>query len=245
MDDAALCFRDQLLQVRELRVPARGPDHISRPRFQGRGGVGENGVRLGEIDADRAAGGEVGALQGHHGLVVGIAQDGRDLAAHLAVADHGHLHRRSSKNSWCRRRTARSASPSATTKEKFTSEAPKEIITTFTSRRVWKTRAARPGWRLKPRPITLTIAICRSTSTSPRRPSSSSTAGTASGSSTVSEIETSEVAMRSTGVRWRSNTSKTRATNPYAISMRGWAMRMTAMPFLNAMARGSPRSLPS
>ena len=101
-----------------------------------------------------------------------------------------------------------------TTKEKFTSEAPKEIITTFTSRRVWKTRAASPGWRLNPRPTTLTIAIWRSTSTSPRPASSSSTAGTASGSSTVSEIETSDVAMRSTGVRWRSNTSNTRATNP-------------------------------
>ena len=67
---------------------------------------------------------------------------------------------------------------------------------------------------MKPRPTTLTIAICRRTSTSPRRVSSSSTAGTACGSSTVSEIETSEVAMRSTGVRWRSNTSNTRATKP-------------------------------
>ncbi len=39
-------------------------------------------------------------------------------------------------------------------------------------------------------------------------------AGGRSGSSTVREIETSEVAMRSTGVRCRSNTSKTRATKP-------------------------------
>ena len=46
--------------------------------------------------------------------------------------------------------------------------------------------------------------------------------------------------MRSTDVRWRAKTSNTRATKPWAISMRGWEMRTTEMPFLKAMARGSP-----
>ena len=44
-------------------------------------------------------------------------------------------------------------------------------------------------------------------------------------------------------MRWWANTSNTLETKPWAISMRGWEMRMTEMPFLKAMARGSP-SLP-
>ena len=96
----------------------------------------------------------------------------------------------------------------------FTSEAPKEIMTTLMSRNAPNMRAARPAWRTKPWPTMDTIAIPRSTCTSPSGARSASIAGSRSTSSTVSEIETSDVAIRSTGVRCRSNTSNTRATKP-------------------------------
>ena len=81
------------------------------------------------------------------------------------------------------------------------------------SRRAGPGRCGRrgPGWRTKPRPTTLTMAIRRSTFTSPRLREVALDGRRADrGSSTVSEIETSEVAIRSTGVRWRSKTSNTR-----------------------------------
>ena len=49
-------------------------------------------------------------------------------------------------------------------------------------------------------------------------------------------METSEVATRSTPVRYFSKTWKTEERNPYAMSMRGAVMVMPVMPFLMAIA---------
>src|SRR5688572_13791859 len=221
---------DQLAHLGLVVAPPGRPHHVARAGLQRPPGVRDHRVRLREVDADRAEMGKPGRPGDDHGLVPPLEEGRLHLAAHPAVADDRDPHQwtirsaafpaisgtssAASKNSRCRARTARSASPSATTNETFTSEAPKEIMTTFTSRMAWKIRPARPACRTKPRPITLTMAMPARTFTSPRAASSSSTARRRDGSSTVSEIETSEVAIRSTGVRWRSNTSNTRATNP-------------------------------
>src|SRR5207247_11380993 len=91
--------------------------------------------------ADVAAHGEGVAAGRDHHLVAVLPEHRLHLAAHLAVADHRHPHQRDSpKNSRCRLLTARSASASATTQAPFTSAAPNEIMTTFTSRRAWNMR---------------------------------------------------------------------------------------------------------
>ena len=59
-------------------------------------------------------------------------------------------------------------------------------------------------------------------------------------SSIVTETLTSEVVTTSTGVRKRSNTSKTRRRKPYAISMRVEAMSIRVRPRLQAIAAGPP-----
>jgi hypothetical protein len=115
----------------------------------------------------------------------------------------------------------------------------------FTSRRAWKIRPARPERRRNARPTTLTMAMPWMSLTSPRGTRSFWIAGREAGSSTVREIETSDVAMRSTDVRCRAKTSNTLDTKPWAMSIRGCEMRTTEIPFLKAMARGSPSEPPA
>ncbi len=99
-----------------------------------------------------------------------------------------------------------------------------------------KTRPATPGLPRSPSPTTQTMAQSSSTWTSPSRASSAAIAGSGVGSSTVSETLTSEVATMSTGVRWRSKTSKIARRKPYAPSMRADVMRSTVTPRLCAIA---------
>ena len=108
--------------------------------------------------------------------------------------------RRPSKNSACRRLTARSASASVTTNERFTSEAPNEIITTLTcAQRLEDARGERrPGARSRV-PTTLTIAmLAQDAHLAELAPCRPAIAAARSASSTVSEIDTSDVATRST-----------------------------------------------
>src|SRR5262249_177398 len=167
MHEAAARGFDGLADLGRLVRPARGADHVARARGQGAGHVGRDGLRPREVDPDRAPQGK-GTVRGYGDLVAPLPQDGLDLAAHLPVAHEGDLHAPLPKNSWCRLRTAPSASASDTTNDTFTSEAPNEIMTMLTARRVWKIRPARPDRRRKARPTMLTMAMSWMTRTSPR-----------------------------------------------------------------------------
>ena len=73
-------------------MPARGPDHVARAR--GKAAVAFATTASGWVKS-MPTGQPAGNASpfDHHRLVAALAQDGLHLAAHLAVADHRHLHR--------------------------------------------------------------------------------------------------------------------------------------------------------
>src|SRR5262245_39195212 len=94
---------------------------------------------------------------------------------------------------------------------------------------------ASPTWLGAPSPTTATTARPCFTSTSPMPSRSAIASSRCEGSSTVTEIETSEVVTRSTTMWCRPNTSNTRARKPCASSIRVETMVTAVTSFLHAI----------